>query len=43
MGIHPFKTLSTDETRIARDVVLSLHADVVVEFREIYLQEPEKV
>lgn len=39
---HPFKTLNVEETRVARDVVLSLHPDVVVDFREIYLQEPEK-
>lgn len=39
---HPFKILSVEEVRIARDVVLSLHRDVVVDFREIYLQEPEK-
>jgi len=42
MAPHPFKTLSVEETKIARDVVLSLHLDVVVDFREIYLQEPAK-
>jgi primary-amine oxidase len=42
MAPHPFKILSVDETRIARDVVLGLHPDTVVDFREIYLQEPEK-
>ncbi|KAF1940335.1 copper amine oxidase-like protein [Clathrospora elynae] len=42
MAIHPFKTLNVEETQIARDVILSLHPDVVVDFREIYLQEPEK-
>jgi primary-amine oxidase len=42
MAPHPFKNLSVEETRVARDVVLSLHPDVVVDFREIYLQEPEK-
>lgn len=42
MAPHPFKILNVEETRIARDVVLSLHPDVVVDFREIYLQEPEK-
>jgi primary-amine oxidase len=42
MVTHPFKNLDVEETRIARDVVLSLHPDVVVDFREIYLQEPEK-
>jgi primary-amine oxidase len=42
MAPHPFKNLSVDETRVARDVILSLHPNVVVDFREIYLQEPEK-
>jgi|TARA_R110002003_G_scaffold48_14_gene4038 primary-amine oxidase len=42
MVVHPFKILNVEETRVARDVVLSLHPDHVVDFREIYLQEPEK-
>ncbi|OAL02832.1 hypothetical protein IQ06DRAFT_315174 [Phaeosphaeriaceae sp. SRC1lsM3a] len=42
MAIHPFKILSVEETRVARDVVLSLHPNSVVDFREVYLQEPEK-
>ncbi|KAL1793459.1 hypothetical protein ACET3X_008441 [Alternaria dauci] len=42
MAPHPFKILNVEETRIARDTVLSLHKDCVVDFREIYLQEPEK-
>lgn len=42
MAPHPFKNLDLEETRIARDVVLSLHPDTVVDFREIYLQEPAK-
>ncbi|KAL6706725.1 hypothetical protein ACN47E_005267 [Coniothyrium glycines] len=42
MAPHPFKILNVEETRIARDIVLSLHPDVVVDFREIFLQEPEK-
>ncbi|CAI6333424.1 unnamed protein product [Periconia digitata] len=42
MRPHPFKTLSVDETRVARDVILSQYQDVVVDFREIFLQEPEK-
>lgn len=42
MRPHPFKTLNVDETRIARDVILSQHSNVVVDFREIFLQEPEK-
>lgn len=42
MAIHPFKILSMEEIRIARDTVLSLHKDTVVDFREIFLQEPNK-
>ncbi|KAF2474056.1 copper amine oxidase-like protein [Lindgomyces ingoldianus] len=42
MAPHPFRILSVEETQVARDVVLSLHPDVVVDFREIYLQEPAK-
>lgn len=42
MAPHPFKTLNIEETRIARDVVLAQHPDVVVDFREIFLQEPAK-
>ncbi|USP78558.1 Copper amine oxidase 1 [Curvularia clavata] len=42
MAVHPFKILNAEETRIARDTVLSLHQDTVVEFREIFLQEPNK-
>ncbi|KAF2181616.1 copper amine oxidase-like protein [Zopfia rhizophila CBS 207.26] len=39
---HPLRALSLEETKTARDVILSLHKDVVVDFREIYLQEPAK-
>ena len=41
---HPYKILSADEIRVARDVVLSAHStkEAVVDFREIYLQEPSK-
>lgn len=39
---HPLRQLSIEETNIARDVVLSLHEGVVIEFREIFLQEPPK-
>ncbi|KAF2726736.1 copper amine oxidase-like protein [Polyplosphaeria fusca] len=42
MAPHPFQTLGVEETRIAREVILSSHPDAVVDFREIYLQEPEK-
>lgn len=42
MAPHPFKILSSEETLVARETVLSLHKDAVVDFREIFLQEPEK-
>jgi Cu2+-containing amine oxidase len=42
MAPHPFKILNMEETLIARDTVLSLYKDSVVDFREIFLQEPEK-
>jgi primary-amine oxidase len=42
MAPHPFQILSVEETRVARDTVLSLYSNVVVDFREIFLQEPEK-
>jgi len=42
MAPHPFTTLSSQETIVARDVILSLHKDTIVNFREIYLQEPAK-
>lgn len=39
---HPLTILSIDETNLARDVVKSLHPGVVIDFREIFLQEPPK-
>lgn len=42
MAPHPFKNLNAEETSVARDTILSLHKDVLVNFREIFLQEPEK-
>ena len=42
MAPHPFTTLNAEETRTARSVILASHPDVVVDFREIYLQEPQK-
>ncbi|KAI4944622.1 hypothetical protein J4E91_008627 [Alternaria rosae] len=39
---HPFSILNIEETRAARDTILSLHKDCVVDFREIFLQEPAK-
>jgi primary-amine oxidase len=42
MAPHPLDILSADETNAARDLILSLHADAVLSFREIYLEEPPK-
>jgi primary-amine oxidase len=39
---HPLAILSIEETNLARDVVKSLHPGVVIDFREIFLQEPPK-
>lgn len=39
---HPLSSLSVDETRVARDVILATYPDKVIFFREIYLQEPSK-
>lgn len=40
--IHPLSILSQAETNVARDVVKAVHPDTVINFREIYLQEPPK-
>lgn len=39
---HPLNDLSVAETKRARDIVLSLHPQAVISFREIFLQEPKK-
>ena len=39
---HPFDPLSMEELLIARDVVLKQYSADVVDFREIYLREPDK-
>lgn len=39
---HPLKQLTIDETNLARDVTLNLHGGAVLEFREIFLNEPPK-
>ena len=40
---HPLTILSPDETNLARDLVRAAHpANTVIDFREIYLQEPPK-
>ena len=43
MAPHPLDILSAQETNSARDLILSLHPDAVLSFREIYLEEPPKV
>lgn len=42
MSPHPLNILSLAETQKARQLVLDHHPDVVVDFREIFLQEPPK-
>ncbi|KAH8703609.1 putative copper amine oxidase [Talaromyces proteolyticus] len=39
---HPLKTLSEQEINIAKDVISASHPNVVIFFREIYLEEPAK-
>lgn len=39
---HPLAILSEAETNLARDVVKAAHPKTVIDFREIYLQEPPK-
>lgn len=40
--IHPLSPLSVEETDIARKVVLAAHPDHAINFRVIYLKEPQK-
>lgn len=40
--VHPFQILSVSETQSARDIVLSQHPNEVIDFREVFLQEPVK-
>lgn len=42
MSPHPLSILSEQETNVARDVVVAEHPDTIIDFREIYLQEPPK-
>lgn len=39
---HPLAILTEEETNLARDVVRAAHPNTVIDFREIYLQEPPK-
>ena len=42
MAPHPLDSLAVDEINIARQVVLDDYSSVVIDFREIFLQEPTK-
>ncbi|KAJ9603955.1 hypothetical protein H2200_011477 [Cladophialophora chaetospira] len=42
MSPHPLDILSAAETNAARDLILSLHPNAVLSFREIFLEEPPK-
>lgn len=42
MAPHPLDSLSVSEINIARQVILDDYSNVVVDFREIFLQEPIK-
>ncbi|RVX71422.1 Copper amine oxidase 1 [Exophiala mesophila] len=42
MAPHPLDILTASETNTARDIVAGLHPDNVINFREIYLEEPPK-
>lgn len=39
---HPLSILSIAETNLAREIVLAHHDKEVIDFREIFLQEPTK-
>ena len=40
MAPHPLDQLSPEETAVARNAVLQGHPNSVIQFREIFLQEP---
>lgn len=42
MLVHPLEILSVQEVNIARDVVLGNHPKTIIDFRNIFLQEPAK-
>jgi primary-amine oxidase len=42
MAPHPLDSLSVEETSRARDGILKAYPNVLIDFREIYLQEPAK-
>jgi primary-amine oxidase len=39
---HPLAILSQEEINLARDIVVARHLNTVINFREIFLQEPPK-
>ncbi len=39
---HPLEQLSIDETHQAREIVLAVHKNSIVDFRAIFLEEPIK-
>lgn len=39
---HPLSPLNIDETELAANVIRSLHPNTVLQFRIIYLREPDK-
>lgn len=39
---HPLSILSIEETNLAREIILAQHDKEVIDFREIFLQEPCK-
>lgn len=40
--VHPLHNISAAEIQQARDVVLANHSKAVIDFREIFIQEPAK-
>lgn len=40
--LHPLTSLTSAETEEARKIVLASHPDELIDFREIFLQEPAK-
>jgi primary-amine oxidase len=42
MAPHPLDSLDVNEINIARQVILDDYSSVVIDFREIFLQEPAK-
>ena len=40
---HPLSILSIEETNLAREIVLAHHDKEVIDFREIFLQEPARL